>query len=64
VQAKLLNNVIIKGIRKIWRWILNFVNGFAPIEKAMSQQFEAPDIGNIIKLPAVILQKGTHIIFW
>ena len=33
MQVKLLNNVIIKGIRKIKRWILNFLNGFAPILK-------------------------------
>lgn len=48
MQVKLLNNVIIKGIRKIKRWILNSLNGFAPIEKAISQQFEAPDIKNSI----------------
>jgi len=32
MQVKLLNNVIIKGIRKIKQWILNFLNGFAPIK--------------------------------
>jgi len=41
-------------------WVLNFVNGFAPIEKAISQQFEALDIYIFIPGINFFTQKSAH----